>query len=94
MKKHFTGQACRVPWSRCTGCGKRVDGATPIDDETATPDPGDVTVCIYCGHVMAYTDDLQLRDLTDAETRDIEADEKILAVMQLRTIMLKKRPLP
>jgi hypothetical protein len=92
MKKHFTGQARRVPWSSCTGCGKRVDGATPIDDKTATPDPGDVTVCIYCGHIMAYADDLQLRNLTAVEMHEVAGDERILAVMQLRTARIKKKP--
>jgi hypothetical protein len=35
---------------------------------------------MYCGHVMAFGDDLMLRDLTEQEMHEVAGDERILAV--------------
>ncbi len=55
----------RLPISSCTNCGKRMDAATHMGE--AIPRPGDFTVCLHCSHVMAFSTDLTLRDLTGAE---------------------------
>jgi hypothetical protein len=33
----------------------------------ATPSPGDFTVCMYCNHLMAFANDMTLRELTGSE---------------------------
>jgi hypothetical protein len=64
-----------------------MDGASGIVvEEDTAPDPGDVTVCIYCGHIMAYDDDLGLRELTPVEQLNIAGDERILAIQRARAI--------
>jgi len=42
-------------------------GADPGDPAPCAPVSGDVSVCIKCGHVMAYTGELKLREATDAD---------------------------
>jgi hypothetical protein len=37
----------RVPLSLCPQCGQKLDGAS-TPDGPAPPDPGDISVCIYC----------------------------------------------
>jgi hypothetical protein len=82
------GESRRVPATTCLGCGKPLDGATAVVvDEDTSPDPGDLTVCIYCGHLMAFGDDLQLRELTPEEQVYIAGDKRILAVMRTRVAM-------
>lgn len=48
------------------------------------PTPGDITVCIYCGHIMAFADDLSFRELTGEEIHDIAGDERILDIQRAR----------
>lgn len=48
--------------SECLKCGKKVDAATCVNAE-AHPKPNDITMCIYCGHFMAFGDDLRPREL-------------------------------
>jgi len=48
------------------------------------PGPGDITVCIMCGHVMGFCSDLTLRDLTSEEQVQVAGDPRILAVQRAR----------
>ena len=78
------GDAKIVPPSACTNCGEPNDRASSVGVESAMPAPGDFSLCIYCGHLMAFADDLTLRNLTDAETVEIAGDHRILAVQRAR----------
>jgi hypothetical protein len=60
------GEPRKLPVTRCTACGKILNGVSALDEDVA-PSPGDATICISCGHLMVFADDLMLRDLTDAE---------------------------
>ncbi len=69
----------KVPAYNCLGCGSTLDAATdPLGD--GTPASGDMTICLYCGHLMAFGDDLALRELTGAEMIEVAGDKKILAI--------------
>lgn len=62
----------------CTNCGTELDGcASAADDDM--PGADDFTVCSECGHVMAYTAEMTLRDLTDAEMIELAGDPVLLA---------------
>jgi hypothetical protein len=50
----------------------------------STPGPGDITLCIYCGHIMAFADDLTLRELTNEEIYEVAGDERILKIQRAR----------
>ena len=77
------GQGCKVKESCCTSCGKKLDMATSVEGY-AVPLPGDISICIKCGHIMAFGDDLMLRDLNDREAYDVAGDRRILAVQEAR----------
>lgn len=66
-----------LPTSVCLNCGKELDAASQVRDEDR-PKSGDVTVCIGCGHLMAYGDDMVLRELTDDEIIEVAGDPGIL----------------
>lgn len=78
------GKSKRIRESRCTSCGKQLTGAMVVDDRTRTPKPGDVSVCMWCGHIMAFDAELALRDLTDDEVRKVAGDKRILAIQKAR----------
>jgi hypothetical protein len=71
--------------SPCTACGRQLDSAMVIcDSENIQPNPGDITVCLLCGHIMSFCEDLTLRDLTVAEISKIAGDKRILAIQRMR----------
>lgn len=67
----------------CLNCGHLVDAVSVVGDEEPTATPGDFTVCLYCGHVMALDDKLQLRELTDAEMIEVAGNPELLEVQRL-----------
>lgn len=77
------GDTHRIPASKCFSCGAVNDAATAVAAD-AKPEPGAITVCLTCGHIMAYADDLSLRELTAQEQIDIAGDKRILAIQRGR----------
>lgn len=68
-KKH------RLPDSWCT-CGHKLSGARGIDWDNM-PEPGNLSVCMYCGVLRMYAEDLSLRELTREELSDVMADREM-----------------
>lgn len=63
----------------CPSCGAVVDGATQINgDAEGLPDPGDLSMCIYCGKYLLFTEGLELRLLTEAEVCDLPEHARTL----------------
>lgn len=73
----------RVPISACKACGKPNDSATSISADIK-PTPGDVSICLYCGHVTVFDDDLTLREPTSKEMHEIAANKIMLAAQKAR----------
>ena len=80
------GPETNTPACLCLNCGKLIDVASAVDCDAA-PSPGDFTICLACGHLMAFDDELILRELTDAETVDVAGDPRIIAVQVVRQKM-------
>jgi hypothetical protein len=72
-----------VPVSRCVDCGSLLDVTTSVESESK-PTPGSVTVCLMCGHIAAFADDLTLRELTREEQINVAGDPRILAIQRAR----------
>lgn len=77
------GKPSFLPESSCLCCGRKTNMASSVGCDSK-PSPGDVTVCIACGHLMAFADDLSLRDLTKDELLEMAGDERIVAINNLR----------
>lgn len=75
------GTTTRVVANRCLNC----DAATGVDTGNS-PSPGDFTVCIGCGHLMAFADDLSFRELTAAEQVAIAGDRRLIDVQRARKL--------
>jgi Zn ribbon nucleic-acid-binding protein len=78
----------RLQLEHCLACGHAVDSATSID-VNARPKPGAWTMCVKCGHLMTFDDELHLRQLTAAETDEAAADPRIRKI-QLAFAVLKR----
>ena len=60
----------------CPRCGKEMDASLAITNDHR-PDPGDVSICLYCAGVSLYDDGLRLRLPTAAESLELRADPRI-----------------
>ena len=78
-----------IPGGVCVNCGKTVDWAFSIGSD-AVPEPGDITVCGLCGHIMAFSEDLTLRELSDEEIVDVAGDERLVMIQKARAMMERK----
>jgi hypothetical protein len=74
--------------SPCVNCGALVDRAVCSEGD-AKPEPGNITICFYCGHIMAFDAMLRLRELTDAEHVQVAGDPTIIAMQKARERMMK-----
>lgn len=68
----------------CPNCGKVNDCVGGVFDKSAVPAPGDIVMCIGCGHLAAYENPRSLRDLTAAELMEVMQDPEIQRAQLLR----------
>lgn len=71
----------------CLRCGYEFDTHTPTHG-TDIPKPGDLSVCIRCGHLATFTDTLNLRDLTPAEHDEAMTDDNLVRVLAARQYVI------
>lgn len=74
------GATSHTPNSNCTNCGRLHDAATPVGEKrlAVSPSSGSVAICIRCGHIMIYADDLSLRDPTVEEFLEVATDPRVI----------------
>jgi hypothetical protein len=72
-----------MPVVVCTSCGKSMDAASNADEAPTPPHPGDISICLYCGHLMVFDSDLCLRALTDAEIVEVAGDPRLVRATNL-----------
>ena len=75
--------------NKCLNCDYKFDAATSMFNE-AQPKPGDITVCLRCGHIMAFTKSLAVRNLTNQEKREVTGDPRIQLLEEARRVIMKK----
>lgn len=44
----------------CLSCGENISDATATQPECRAPQPGDLSICFYCGNVAQYGPNMQL----------------------------------
>jgi len=79
------GESLQTSASKCINCGKLLDGVSAVgDDVSGRPEPGDFSICIECGTIMVFGDDLQLRAPNKEEAHAIAGDQRVLAIQRAR----------
>jgi hypothetical protein len=68
---------------------ERRDGTFSV--ETMSPSPGDMTVCLTCGHLMAFADDMSFRELSEEEIVSVAGDRRVLAIQRARAIIKRRK---
>ncbi len=64
-----------------------MDAASDPTDDDAVPEPGDVTICIGCGYLMTFNDDLTFRELTEEELLEVPLDQISHLQRALKTLI-------
>lgn len=77
----------KLPNYHCLDCGREMDAATTVPglNEDAEPHPGAVSLCLQCGNVAIFADDMTLRPLTDDEVVDLAGDESFKRMMRVHS---------
>ena len=72
------------PDLHCSQCGKQVDAHSSFNNHK--PSPGDISVCMYCGHVARYQNNalgnLMLRDVSLVELNSLKKDKHLWKTIQ------------
>jgi hypothetical protein len=77
----------KMPDANCPTCGHAFSAASNALDNERGPRPGDWSICIECGGVLAFDASLRPRALTEAEQRAADADPRIRKVQHAHQMM-------
>lgn len=78
----------------CSNCGAQNDAVSSPEDPEAVPDENSITICMYCGHVVAFTMEagiLGVRELTEQEREEVAADPEIQRLLAIREVVMRDR---
>jgi hypothetical protein len=65
-------EVIRLPESDCPGCGKKLDSATNLTGGSGI-DRGDYSVCIRCGTLLRYDQQLHVKKATKTELGELKS---------------------
>lgn len=68
----------------CPFCDYKVTAATEALGDHR-PSSGDFSICLNCGAIAVFQDDLKLRRPTEKEAREIRQDKEILEMQIVRS---------
>lgn len=77
----------RVEPTQCPVCETSLNATTGVSDHAAIPQPGDITVCLYCTSILEYDNAMSLvtvnRDEIEPEVLSL-IDMAIASIQQSR----------
>jgi hypothetical protein len=83
-----------IPDSVCP-CGYRMTDCTNLHGGASDPEPGDISVCLNCGQILAFDSDLRLRKAIAAEVHELMSDEDAWRTLERAQQLIRERgPLP
>jgi hypothetical protein len=78
----------KVPPGKCVECGYETDHASGGKE---SPEPGDASLCIMCGSLSIFADDLTLRAPTVQEMLRAAADRNIQTLRRAILMVREER---
>lgn len=76
---------------QCTVCGKINDAFGSLNCD-ATPEPGSITICIQCGTISVFEQDLSLRNATEKDLLEIKknAPDTYTLILQSQEFIINR----
>lgn len=94
-RRYKLAKSERMKEQCCLKCGEPNDAASGVVDKharnTIKPRPGDVTLCMNCGHLMMFTNDLSFRELTKEEQKHAATDRRLITTRAALALIIKAR---
>ena len=81
----------RLAHNSCPMCHKTLDAATDVEDESLKPQPGDYSVCIYCGVFLVFGDDIRMEHFPDENLMEMEDEDRLKITKMRRAVMALER---
>ena len=66
-----------IPLQRCWRCNYKIDSTSSATGRDK-PKAGDVSMCLACGAVAIFTDDMQLREPTVTELAEVSGNPVLI----------------
>ena len=92
MSNQMKTGTTRMGIDYCPSCGMCCDTATDING-TATPVPGDLSVCFYCADFLMFSEDMALIVMPDIVFENLPEDT-ITQLIMVREAILQKGDKP
>jgi len=80
-----------IPEFRCLKCNYRMDCTTEAYGNSV-PKAGDISMCMMCGHLMIFKEDLTVRDLTHEENEQAKSDPNVIYADIVRAGVVANKP--
>ena len=80
-------ETVQIPKQVCPNCGFEL-GEGVASEAGYGPKPGAFALCIPCGYILIYDQDLQLRELTDTEIQEVASHPEVLEMQRFRAACL------
>lgn len=80
----------RIPDHKCSKCGYLMDATTHAYGNEL-PNPGDISMCLSCGHATLFDHDLQQREPTREEALRISLIPEVMKAQLVRANMVGDR---
>lgn len=86
----FDSEGRPLPVSHCPACGYKLDTATAAVTKDCRPAPDDVSLCLECGEILIFNEDMTLRradlndllDMPKRQMRVLTAAQELIRVLR------------
>jgi hypothetical protein len=78
-----------IPGQTCSKCGYKSNAATYFGDRK--PKPGNVSMCLNCGHVTIFDENLRFREPTLEEKVALARHQRLLDMQFARAATYKQK---
>lgn len=70
---------------QCLSCGYGNASFNALDGKSS-PKPGDISLCLKCGHLMGFDEHSNLRELTEEEMLKIAGSKELMEAQEVRKL--------
>lgn len=89
LQQRLDQRGIRLPNDECPTCHYKFDSATEVTGKQHRPRVGDITICLNCGDVLIFNDDMTIRQVEDDELLNL--DEETYTTINRATNEIHKR---
>lgn len=78
----------KIPIGKCLACGEANYIASSVT--RVKPSAGDICICLYCGHMTVFNEDLTMHEPTEEETATALRNPEVRQHMEIQKKVKKE----